>query len=657
MEVEATTPPANMEVESPRASPPRDDQSDDSSGAESPTESTQLVSSSWCALVFSPCLIQELLLHKLEMMREAGTLPSHLIDAAEPTYPSLLSSFDARGVADFLLRESSSSPPPPPRQERESETRRPTVEDDGGALPSSHGKRSRDDFEERRDVVVLGGAGMSTSAGIPDFRSPGTGLYDNLQKYDLPRPQAIFELEYFKERPAAFYELARELWPGAYEPTPTHLFIRLLHEKGRLLRCFTQNIDSLETAAGLPADRVVAAHGNFDAARCVDTGEEVPISELKDALFGGGCGHGHGEDDDHEEEEDEEDEQQQLTPETAAGGDNNHNITEPFVQRTRSAGPPDDADDDRGDVVSLGGQRHAHGAADQCASSPGASIGGGGEKTPYRTTSGAASSKKKQQQQPGWMRLKEKYGGLVKPDIVFFGEGLPRRFFDLANQDLPRARILLVVGTSLSVQPFASLINHVDDRCLRVLVNRDPVGVRDKRIPTFVAQQLGLGGFEFDDPRRNYRDVALLGDCDAEIFNLAEALGWKDDLQRLVDDARRRWQQKRTRGGGSNNNNNNNGAEWDPNAVDRATLEENDDDPSSLTTPRTSLARMPSKDTVVDDENHRKRPSFPDLLHHHYDDDDVDALSVDALSVDEMQSSPKLLPGIPPVLHHPTPPL
>jgi len=42
------------------------------------------------------------------------------------------------------------------------------------------------------------GAGISTAAGIPDFRSPGTGLYDNLQKYDLPRPQAVFEIGFFR---------------------------------------------------------------------------------------------------------------------------------------------------------------------------------------------------------------------------------------------------------------------------------------------------------------------------------------------------------------------------------------------------------------------------------------------------------------------------
>ena len=57
---------------------------------------------------------------------------------------------------------------------------------------------------------------------------------------------------FFREKPAPFYRLCQELWPGRYAPTPTHRFIRLLHEKGLLVRCFTQNIDSLESAAGLP---------------------------------------------------------------------------------------------------------------------------------------------------------------------------------------------------------------------------------------------------------------------------------------------------------------------------------------------------------------------------------------------------------------------
>lgn len=42
------------------------------------------------------------------------------------------------------------------------------------------------------------GAGISTAAGIKDFRSPGTGLYDDLEKYNLPFPEAVFDLEFFK---------------------------------------------------------------------------------------------------------------------------------------------------------------------------------------------------------------------------------------------------------------------------------------------------------------------------------------------------------------------------------------------------------------------------------------------------------------------------
>lgn len=56
-----------------------------------------------------------------------------------------------------------------------------------------------------------------SAAGIPDFRSPGTGLYDNLQKYDLPTPQAIFEIDYFRLNPKPFFHLAKELYPALFK--------------------------------------------------------------------------------------------------------------------------------------------------------------------------------------------------------------------------------------------------------------------------------------------------------------------------------------------------------------------------------------------------------------------------------------------------------
>ena len=58
----------------------------------------------------------------------------------------------------------------------------------------------------------MAGAGLSTPSGIPDFRSPGTGIYDNLQQYNLPYPEAIFDISYFRYFPEPFYIWAKEFF-------------------------------------------------------------------------------------------------------------------------------------------------------------------------------------------------------------------------------------------------------------------------------------------------------------------------------------------------------------------------------------------------------------------------------------------------------------
>ena len=118
--------------------------------------------------------------------------------------------------------------------------------------------------------------------------------------------------------------------------------------------------------------------------------------------------------------------------------------------------------------------------------------------------------------------------GLVKPDIVFFGENLPERFFTHKHSDLREADLLLIMGTSLVVYPFAGLTDEVLEHCPRLLINREVVG----EIP---AEMHALGyknGLWFGDG--NTRDAKYLGECDAGVMALAEHLGWADELQHLV---------------------------------------------------------------------------------------------------------------------------
>jgi NAD-dependent SIR2 family protein deacetylase len=123
-----------------------------------------------------------------------------------------------------------------------------------------------------KNVVVLMGAGTSVSAGIPDFRTPGTGIYSRLQEYRLPFPEAIFDLAYFRDNPLPFVDLCQSIWPGqANGPKPTlaHAFLRVLEDKGCLRRVYTQNIDGLESLAGVSDDLLVECHGSFRGASCI----------------------------------------------------------------------------------------------------------------------------------------------------------------------------------------------------------------------------------------------------------------------------------------------------------------------------------------------------------------------------------------------------
>ncbi len=82
----------------------------------------------------------------------------------------------------------------------------------------------------------------------------------------------------------AVYTLARELYPGRYRPTLTHTFVKLLSDRDLLHTCFTQNIDTLERQAGIPAEKLVEANGSFASQRCIDCKKEYDSTRMREAI-------------------------------------------------------------------------------------------------------------------------------------------------------------------------------------------------------------------------------------------------------------------------------------------------------------------------------------------------------------------------------------
>jgi len=218
----------------------------------------------------------------------------------------------------------------------------------------------------------------------------------------LPYAEAVFSIDYFRRNPNPFYELASEIHPSnfRFRPTPTHSFISLLNSKGILLREFTQIIDVLSRAAGVPPSLIVEAHGSFASQSCIDCKNSYPDDAMRLAVES--------------------------------------------------------------------------------------------KKIPYCKAKGC--------------------NGLVKPEIVFFGEQLPAAFF--ANRTVPaQADLCTVMGTSLTVQPFASLPDSVPKNVPRLLINMEHVGSFGTRPD----------------------DVILLGDCDFGVRKLSEACGWLEELEEMWD--------------------------------------------------------------------------------------------------------------------------
>eukprot|EP00039_Didymoeca_costata_P014813 m.244321 g.244321 ORF g.244321 m.244321 type:complete len:535 (-) comp16104_c1_seq4:6014-7618(-) len=251
-------------------------------------------------------------------------------------------------------------------------------------------------------ILVLTGAGVSTSCGIPDFRSEN-GIYARL-KTDyptLPDPTAMFSMDFFKQNQKPFFDFAEEIYPGKFQPALSHRFIQQLEANNKLLKNYTQNIDTLEQVAGIK--NVIQCHGSFNTASCMRCKFQVPGSAIKD------------------------------------------------------------------DVMAK--------RIPMCKNCP-----------------------EQPDEQPNELS-QELLPPVMKPDITFFGEDLPRTFYDNIGVDTRQCDLVLVIGSSLKVSPVARIPNMVPSEVPQILINREPL------------------------PHMDF-NAELLGNCDVILNEIATKLGW-----------------------------------------------------------------------------------------------------------------------------------
>ncbi|CAG0881522.1 unnamed protein product [Darwinula stevensoni] len=275
------------------------------------------------------------------------------------------------------------------------------------------------------NILVLTGAGVSVSCGIPDFRSRD-GIYARLAVDfpDLPDPQAMFDIHYFRRDARPFFKFAKEIYPGQFQPSLSHRFIRLLEKNRKLLRNYTQNIDTLEQVAGI--ENIIQCHGSFATATCMRCKYKVDAEAIRADIM------------------------EQKIPYCPKC---------PLEEHLESQDPA---------------------ASSSCSSTS--------------PNSSCHSSHCSHQHVLGHGLPPPK--PILKPDIVFFGEGLPETFHKAMAEDKDKCDLLIVIGSSLKVKPVALIPSSIPASVPQILINRE-----------------SLNHVVFD--------VELLGDCDRIVLQLA----------------------------------------------------------------------------------------------------------------------------------------
>jgi NAD-dependent deacetylase len=142
-------------------------------------------------------------------------------------------------------------------------------------------ERVADLLRDSERAVVLTGAGISVPSGIPDFRSPGTGLWENVD------PMEVAHIDAWRRDPDRFWSFYGQRFASLVdkEPNEAHLAVAELERRGLVRAVITQNIDRLHRLAG--TERLIEVHGSIDQSVCMECGGKLSIGRVVELLADG----------------------------------------------------------------------------------------------------------------------------------------------------------------------------------------------------------------------------------------------------------------------------------------------------------------------------------------------------------------------------------
>ena len=147
-----------------------------------------------------------------------------------------------------------------------------------GQVTTEQAERLAELIRDSSCTVALTGAGISVPSGIPDFRSPGEGLWEKVD------PMEVAHIDAFRRDPVRFWSFYRPRLHslGGVEPNDAHRALAELERRGLLEAVITQNIDGLHEKGG--SERVIEVHGSIKSGTCQSCGAQFSLAEI-DEMF------------------------------------------------------------------------------------------------------------------------------------------------------------------------------------------------------------------------------------------------------------------------------------------------------------------------------------------------------------------------------------